>query len=379
MDSFVKSVADFLNNKIDFLDAGKYSPAVYIAAAGVLGLLIVFFIALLGKNGSKLTKLRKKLQDTTAYVNAMRIIDENNVELLYDKIRMMSRPVNVGWTAFMTQQTGYPSDYITEKECLDERKSGVGFRPAKGFFVIASILVLCVCVALANIACFEMLSDLSLQSATAVTLAVLGAVCIPLLFFIVFLAILGGSYKKAYRKLSAAFQAFQDALDSSVVIFREELDEFVSENIEEINSTIEEILANKLNNTEVIELVTTPRIEEEEVPAEPVVPLVAPAPAPSPAPAPAPSPAPAPAPAPVKDAVIETAAAAVVSEEVAKGNRLIQLVYIVEAAVSDAASTASDIDDLAQLIYAYMTNGDYTTPDEREILAECLTILAQYK
>ncbi|MDD3947424.1 MAG: hypothetical protein PHI19_06255 [Clostridia bacterium] len=383
LDTLIRGIADFMNTKLDFLSLGDYSPAIYIAVAGVIGVLLAFFIALIANSASKAKKFRNYLEDTKAYVNKLQVVDENNVDMLYDKIKSMPRPVTTGWSAFMSQQTGYPSDYITEKECLDERKSGIGFHAGRGFFRLASIIIICLCAALSAIACLDLIKTPGLTNATAVSITVLATVCAPVLFFAIFCAVLHAVSKKSYRKLSASFLGFQDALDSAVTIFREEQDEFVSENIEEINSAIEEILANKLNNTEVIELVTTPKLEEEDIPAEAPqdeTPAEEPATqesAPKPAPAPAPAPVAAQEPAPIAQS--EPVAAAQLSEDDRKGQLLVQLVYIVESAVSDPNSDTQSINELAELLYNHMISGNYDTPEEHEIFVICLNILAQYK
>ncbi|MFA5449589.1 MAG: hypothetical protein WC292_04035, partial [Clostridia bacterium] len=158
------------------------------------------------------------------------------------------------------------------------------------------------------------------------------------------------------KKQSAAFQRFLDALDERVLLYREEEDEFVSENIEEINATIEEILANKLENKEIIEIVTTPKTDEALI-LEPEPALPEPEPEP---------------------AAQETVAATVVApEEEAKYQRLVQLVYIADAASKDADVTREQIDELAQLIEDARQSGTYTDPEEQSILLDCLRILAE--
>ena len=69
-------------------------------------------------------------------------------------------------------------------------------------------------------------------------------------------------YGKQYSKLEKAFSEFQNALDDKVLIYAEEEDEFVSENIGEINAAIEEIILDKLQNKQIVEIVTAPKIEE---------------------------------------------------------------------------------------------------------------------
>jgi hypothetical protein len=208
-----------------------------------------------------------------------------------------------------------------------------------------------------------MFNNVSAEKITLIVLAVAGAICGPLLIYVIFLAVLNGAYTSQFKKMTASFRAFQDALDNSVMLFREEQDEFVSENIEEINATIEEILANKLDNKELIEIVTTPKIDESfEIPK--VEAPVAPIPAP-----------PETKPAPVVTST-EVAASDIKNEDVRKGERLVQLVYIASKASKDPNITNDQLVELAELIYQAKNSNDYTSPDEQSIFDDCLEVLS---
>lgn len=390
LNTLIKGIAGFMSTKVDFLNVGNYSPALYIAAAGVVGVLLVFFIALIAKGNGKSKKFGNLLQDAKAYINKLQVVDESNVDQLYSKIKVMPRAINTGWAAFISQQTGYPSDYITDKECLDARKNNLSFSAGRGFFVAASVIIFCLCSVLSAISCLDIINSRIplLPNATLISITILATAAAPIIAFVILLAILNGSYKRSYRKLAAAFIGFQDALDNAVIIFREEQDEFVSENIEEINSVIEEIVANKLNNTEVIELITTPRLSIEDLPAEQPAPqeaAVAAAPAPSSEAAPVPAEQPAAAQKPAKpaktakpDAPVVQDIAAAVSPQENKWLFLLELVKVTKAATSDPASTAQTINELAEMLYTTMVSGDYDDPDAQEIFATSLNLLAQF-
>lgn len=389
LNTLIKGIADFMSTKVDFLKVNNYSPALYIAAAGVVGVLLVFFIALIAKGNSKSKKYGNLLQDAKAYTNKLQVVDESNVDQLYSKIKVMPRAINTGWAAFISQQTGYPSDYITDKECLDARKNNLSFSTGRGFFVAASVIIFCLSAILSAISCLDIINSgiSALPNATLLSITILATVAAPIIAFVILLAILNGSYKRSYRKLAAAFIGFQDALDNAVIIFREEQDEFVSENIEEINSVIEEIVANKLNNTEVIELITTPRLDAEDLPADPA-PVAEAAPVAEVAPVqaePAVAAAQKPVAKPAKPAkAVKTEApdtqevVAAVSPQENKWLFLLELVKVTKSAISDPASTAQTINELAEMLYTTMVGGDYDDPDAQEIFATCLNLLAQF-
>jgi len=202
LNALVDKLAEFMRTKLDFLNlGGDLSPAVYIAAAGAIGVLLVFFIALIANASGKAKKFRNYLADTSAYINALQVVDENNVDQVYDKIKSMPRTVTAGWSAFMAQQTGYPSDYITEKECLNERKSNISFRTGRGFYVLASVIIICICTALAAISCIDVIRGPGIVNATVASIAVLATVGAPVLFFAVFYAALRAVQRNLTRSL----------------------------------------------------------------------------------------------------------------------------------------------------------------------------------
>ena len=237
------------------------------------------------------------------------------------------------------------------------------------------------CIGLAAIACKSDIAavtvgDPAMATATIlkVVLPVLGTLVLPLLIYFVFLAVLNASYQSQYNKLCASFRAFQDAMDEAVIIFREEEDEFVTENIEEINAAIEEILANANRNVELIDIVTTPKIDTEEVaPVTETVPEPEPEITPEPEPEPEPEPVPEPAPA-------ETVTAAVaedIDDEARKrGELMLDLVDIAQRASMDKSMTSDQLFELAEYLYSVKVSGDYDTEGEQEVFDLCLTLLA---
>lgn len=368
---FIDSIKSFLTNDLNFLNlSGALNPAVYILLFGSVILLVLFFIALGIRAASKGNKFRKHLEDTAAFVNAGDTVDENNVEELNARIQspLMARAVPKGWGAFLDQQTGYPSDYISENEVFGDRKNNPDYKGGKGFFAFVGAVVILLCALLAAIGCIDTVRNIDVASgagAAAVMefiLPVIGAIAVPLIVYVILLGILNILANSLLKSTTAAFRSFQDALDTKVIIFRETQDEFITENIEEINAAIEDIIASKLGDSEILEIVTTPEIDESlAVPEEPTPVVEEPAPAPAPEPAPAPAP-------------VEEAAAA---EEPAqtKEQLLLQLVYIADAASKDPDITAEQLIELAQYLEEARANGDYND-EENEIFDACMIILS---
>lgn len=362
---FIDSIKSFLTNDLNFLNlSGALNPAVYVLLFGSIVLLVLFFIALGIRSASKGNKFRKHLEDSAAFVNAGDTIDENNVEELNARIQspLMARAVAKGWGAFLDQQTGYPSDYISENEVFGDRKNNPDYKGGKGFFAFVGAVIVVLCALLAAIGCIDTVRGIDVSTgagAAAVMefiLPVIGAIAVPLIVYVILLGILGILSNSLLKSTTAAFRSFQDALDTKVIIFRETQDEFITENIEEINAAIEDIIASKLGDSEILEIVTTPEIDEElAVPEEPAP--VAEEPAPEPAPAP-----------------VEEAAAA--EEPVqTKEQLLLQLVYIADAASKDPDITADQLIELAEYLEQARADGDYNE-EENEIFDACMIILS---
>lgn len=365
----VNQIKSFLfSESLDFLNLGaELSPAVYIMALGAIVVLVAFFIALGIKAGSKVNKFRKHLDNTTAYVNAGEDIDETNVEGLNARIQdaRMPRSVAKGWGNFLDQQVGYPSDYIAEKEVVGDSKS-CNFKAGKCFYHLISWIVILVCIGLAAICHLDIIEATDWSKAQSVAdgvkfvLPVLGMVVIPLIVYVIFSAFLGLAGRNQYKKTVKSFRKFQDAIDGKVVIFREPQDEFIAENIDEINSAIDEILANKLGDSEIIDIVTTPAIAEENV-VEEVEEIEAPA---------------------VEEPIVKAEVAAevapapapVITEE-ERQSQFVELVKIVDRLSKDRFATEQDVIDLAVYLDEVKESGLYNGAEEQEILDICLNAL----
>ncbi|OQC15765.1 MAG: hypothetical protein BWX72_00834 [Firmicutes bacterium ADurb.Bin080] len=358
------SVRSILVNDLDFLGLGEgMAPAIYIIALCTVLILVGFIIALIFAGAGKMSKFKQNLDDTTAFVNANGIVDEENVGGVYQRIKTMPRSVNEGWGHFMEQQAGKPSDYISEKEVLGARKDNPSYAAGSKFFKVFSSIIILLGIIAAAIGCVDALYNIADDSTAFVKFAlpVIGTMAAPWLIYVLLNAILSGVNKGKFNKLRASFISFQDALDSNVIIFNEEQDEFITENIEEINAAIEDILANKLTDSEILEIVTTPKIDERYVVEEaklpemevseekPVVEEVKPA---------------------------QTTQQSQVAEEINKGERLVQLVFIADKASRDPNATAEQLEELVIYLETVRTSGDYDDPEEQSVFVDCLTMVS---
>ncbi len=240
-----------------------------LAIFGIALVAILFAFSLIFKGQSALKIFAKKLDSATAFLQASEEITEENVEAFHNKLKTMPESIIRGWGFFLEQKIGYPSDYITSRDVLSDQKLGTKNRAGRTFFRIASALVIVLTIwfeyavgkgaSLASVGLADFTANFGLVA------SIIAVLCAPLLIYVILSAALGILYNKQYLMLENSFASFQNALDAKVIIYTEEEDEFVSENIGEINAEIEEIIADKLENTEIIEIVTAPTAEPEEI------------------------------------------------------------------------------------------------------------------
>ncbi len=240
-----------------------------LAIFGMALVVVLFALSLIFKGQSALKVFTKKLDSVTAFLQASDEITEENVEPFNAKLQTMPESVIRGWGFFLEQKVGYPSDYITSRDVLSDQKLNTKNRAGRTFFRIASAIVIISTIwceyvigkgaSLATVGLSDFTADFTLVA------SIIAALCAPLLIYIILSAVLGVLYNKQYLKLESAFASFQNALDAKVIIYTEEEDEFITENIGEINAEIEEIISDKLDNKEIIEIVTAPKAEPEEI------------------------------------------------------------------------------------------------------------------
>ena len=336
---------------------GGFLPDIDISIKlGVIGgviILLLFFIALAMSAGSKITRYRKKLIAGAKALNAQPPITEDNVDVVYKELEGHPEEVKKGWEAFMDQRIGYPSDYITTKEVLSLREfSGKG-AAAKAFLVILGAIVWAV------VAVIGFMSDVNADSVMSAVIA-LEFVIIPVAVYIITLLLLDIAYNRKIRRLGLAFVSFCEILDAKVVVSDKDEREFVSDNLEEINRRVEELIAGRQSGEDVIEVIAAPKVEEVEeieTPAEVVEeePVVA-----------------------VEEQPEEPTVtlAEMTAEE--KENYFMLLLDVVDRAIADESCTEDDYALIAASIYdEAVKSGAMENPDDMAIFEDCFKRLAE--
>ncbi|MFA6866739.1 MAG: hypothetical protein WCR54_04395 [Clostridia bacterium] len=262
MENMANQVSQLLKN-LSFLP----NTALQLAFAGTVILIILFLFALLLTLGSKMKSLTKKVFLVSKMIASEERIDENNVDILNQQFKSLPEEVNSGWSRFLEQRIGYPSDYMKEKNVLDESAYQANNKVGHTFFRIFGFLAFALVAFFAVICCAEDVTTLGLKDFVdnfTIIGGVISAVVFPILFYIIFNVILGGIYRKQRKHLILVYKSFQDNLDEKVVISASEEEEFVSDNLEDITKNIEEIIASRLNNKDIVEVITTPKVDEAE-------------------------------------------------------------------------------------------------------------------
>lgn len=354
MENIANQVTQLLD-KLTFLP----NTAWRLAFVGTIIIAILFLISLLFTLGSKMKSLTKKLIIANKEIAAEEKIDESNVEFLNDKLKSLPEEVQDGWGKFMEQRTGYPSDYMKEKNVLDDTayqpksKAGEMFFRIFGFLVFAATVFfafICLVDDAANVGLEDFFYDFKLVG------GIVFSVVLPILFYIVFEIILGAIYRKQRKHLQLVYKSFQDTIDEKVVIYANEEEEFTSENLEEITHNIEEIIASRLSKEEVVEVITAPKVSENEyvakkeavVEKEPEEKAVEPL--------------------EEKTPIVPVEEAPLTKEE--QASRLSILYDIVDAAIADEDTTVGDLEQIAELIYNNLSK--FEEKMDRDVLEGCL-------
>ena len=340
---------------------GSFLPDIDISIKlGVIGgiiILLLFFIALAMSAGCKITRYRKKLMQGAKMLNAQPPVTEENVDVVYKELETHPEEVKKGWEAFMDQRVGYPSDYITTKDVLSRREfSGKG-AAAKVFLIILGAIV---CALVAIVGFFnEVEAGTVMQAVMALEFLI-----IPVAVYIITVLLLDIAYNRKIRRLGLTFESFCEILDAKVVVSDKDERDFVSDNLEEINRRVEELIAGRTGGEDVIEVIAAPRVEQTEE-VEPVAEEVA-------------------------EPVVEEEPVAAEPEEEPepvvkyadmteqeKEDYFLALLDVVDRAVADETLTDDDYALIAATIYENaMQTGAMENPDEAAIFDECFSRLA---
>lgn len=342
MENIIQQVSEMLS-KLSFIPG----TALKLAFVGVVLLVIVFIISALLTLGSKIKGLTKKLLEVVITTVKMDRVDEENVEVFKAELLKLPESVNDGWGRFMEQRVGYPSDYMKEKSVLDENYYTTQNTAGKIVFKVFGALIIALIAVLTVFLCATDASNIGLKDFVdnfKVVGALISSVLLPVLFFIIFDIIIFAIYRKQRNRLQLTYKTFQDTLDEKVVIYASDEEEFTSENLDEITKNIEQIIAQRMDNKEIIEVITAPKLNAMESNVEQAVEIM-----------------------PVEEE--EVVATQPISKEEQR-NYLVVLISIVENAIADPEVKTEDLEQIAELIYTNL--GAFDEPEDKAILDECL-------
>ncbi|MCR4660979.1 MAG: hypothetical protein K5765_03130 [Clostridia bacterium] len=230
---------------------------------GIL-ILICFFVCWAIASACKIAKYRKTLIGDIKKLNDVGDIKIENAGVVYETLKNHPEEVKDGWSDFLDQRVGFPSNYMPASKVLSKREFSGKNTVGKVLFGIVGIIL----VALSGVIGF--LSELTdgKVSATEILVAI-QFILIPVAFYIICLLLLNVVYSKQIVRLEKAYKSFVEILDERVVIEDREEKEFNSESLDEISQKVAELLRNKEENNEVIEVITIPTAEKvEELPEE---------------------------------------------------------------------------------------------------------------
>lgn len=364
--SLAQGVMDFLTGMGVTSLGGQF---VFLALLGVIAVAVFFAVGALVSLKSKTKADTAVYRSATAFINEAGEIDANAAEEINSYLRDLPEPVARGWGNFLEQKVSYPSDYMSEEEVFTTKRYASDFRLGKTLYAVLAAVAALVIVFFATVVAAQYDKNGGLfEDGIAVSLLfqILSVIIAPLILYIVLYAVLAWIYRVQVKKAVAAYREFTAALDGAVTIFRETKtdEEFLNENVEVINEEIEKIIASKIQQNEIIDLVTTPSLAEEEAASA----IAAPEPANEIAP-----------PEAYEEAVAEEVTAeeqpAPVAEPMSKEeeqSQLIVLVSIVDNAIADVrGTTKEDLEELALIIFNAKQSG-FQDPKDQEVLDECL-------
>lgn len=373
MEKLTETVTGLLD-KITFLP----NYEIKLALIGGVIIFLVFLIALLVATGSKINALRKKLLASTKVLGAMQMVNEENVDVVYKELSTLPESVTKGWGCFMDQRFGYPSDYIPAKDILENKNFKGKNTVGKVLLNLVTLIVLCVGAVLVTNICVGDLQSVGLKDFTAnfaLVASIISTLLIPVLAWFISFLLLNFRYSRQLRRLEMTYASFQDMLDEKVVIYGSEEEEFVSENLEEIKKKVDELVAGRMGDVEIVEVISSPKVEDvEEVaplvlqestdlpPVEEVLPPPVVVEIEQP---------------PVAMEVTATASEQVVPMTKEEERRYLEIVLVVvENALADSATTSEDLESIAALILTAKSQG-FEDPADQKILDKCLEKIAE--
>ena len=252
---------EFLTKIFDKLSTGflpNVSVSVKLGAIGGIVLVVLFLICLGLANASKIAKYTKLLIAGSRKFARMEPITDENVDVVYDELKKHPEPVSTGWSLFLDQRVGAPSDYFPSRNVLTAREFNGKHTAGKSLFTILGAIVWMI-VGLLGFAYFSQYDPSAFGNGTFVSIVLaLEFLIIPIGLYIIFLLSLGIVNDKKLSRLAMAYTSFCEVLDDKVIVTDKEADEFVSDNLAEINKRVQELVAGK-DEDEIVDIITVPK------------------------------------------------------------------------------------------------------------------------
>lgn len=268
MNKIITSVKNVLS-QITFLPNDELK----LAIIGGIVTIVIFLVALLISSGSKINVLRRRIIKFISKAANFPKIDETNVDKVYAGMKSLPESVAKGWGRFLDERAGYPSDYVTARDCIGGHEYSGKNTAGKVVYSVFGVIVWAVIAFLTAGVCAESLSasgfaDLFKNFSGAAS--ILSAVLVPVAVFVIFYFVLQRVYSKQRKRLEMCFASMQDLLDEKVIVPGRERAPYENESLEDIAKKVDELIEGRMEDGEPIEVLSLPDGIEEELPDEPV-------------------------------------------------------------------------------------------------------------
>ncbi len=252
---------EILNKLLDSLATllPEVTVPVKLGLIGGIVLLVLFLVCFGLSYAGKIEKYTKLLIEGSKKFASVGAVTDENVDVVYEELKKHPEAVINGWSTFLDQRVGVPSDYFPARDVLSAREFSGKRTLGKSLFVILGTIIWAIVglIGYYFYGSYPSAPDIDGGSAAGIVLA-LEFLIIPIGLFIIFYLSLDIVYGKKQKRLGLAYTSFCETLDACVVVTDKEEEAFVSDNLAEINKRVEELVAGRLDD-EIIEVVTVPR------------------------------------------------------------------------------------------------------------------------
>ena len=244
------------------------SVSVKLGLLGGIILLVLFFICWAISSASNIAKYTKLLIAGSRKFAETGPITDENVDVVYEELKKHPEAVSNGWSVFLEQRVGAPSDYFPARDVLSSRELNGKRTLGASLFTILGTIVW-VLVGLLGYFYYGKYEPAALDLSTVASIIMmLEFLIIPIGMFIILHLSLDIVYGKKIKRMTLAYASFCETLDNCVVVTDKEEEAFVTDNLAEINRRVEELIAGRMDD-EIIEVVTVPKTvgSEEDIPS----------------------------------------------------------------------------------------------------------------